>query len=166
MSEPARKPAARVLTRSDAETLALGGRLAATYEPDRHGALRLYLSGELGAGKTTLTRGFLRALGVSQAVRSPTYALLEEYATTKGMILHADFYRLSGAADLESLGLADYDRPGALWIVEWPEQASPGLPPADIALHWRTHSDIREVHIEACTEAGEGWARRLEAALR
>ncbi len=98
----------------------------------------LYLQGDLGTGKTTLTRGMLRALGEQGAVRSPTYGLIAEYETPRGRVLHLDLYRLRSAAELAALGLADYLADSLLWLIEWPEQAQGGrLPTADAACCWR-----------------------------
>ncbi len=88
----------------------------------------LTLSGELGAGKTTLTRGLLRALGERGAVRSPTYTLIETYALGGRQVHHLDLYRLRDAAEVEGLGLRDLLTAGALLIVEWPERDASSRP--------------------------------------
>ena len=83
----------------------------------------LTLSGALGAGKTTLVRGLLHALGHPGTVRSPTYTLVEPYAFDDWRVLHLDLYRLAGGRDLETLGLRDELDADTLLIVEWPERA-------------------------------------------
>ena len=83
---------------------------------------RLYLSGELGAGKTTLVRCFLRQLGVLDAVKSPTYTLVETYIVKNMPIHHFDLYRLQSAQELHYIGLEDYFSDDAIVIVEWPEK--------------------------------------------
>lgn len=124
-------------------------------------ALRAYLSGDLGAGKTTLVRGLLRALGVVGAVRSPTYSLLEHYQAGQWDVLHLDLYRLGAPEDLLALGLADHDGPHALWLVEWPEQAGPGLPRADLSLRLSGDSAGHRIAAEAGTEFGRSWLSKL-----
>lgn len=113
-------------------TEAFGRELAAQLEDGAGGVI--YLHGELGAGKTTLVRALLRALGVTGAIRSPTYTLMEPYELGSRRVLHMDLYRLE-AADLEQLGLDDYPPAETLWLVEWPKKGGQHLPAADIELH-------------------------------
>ncbi|MFA5938651.1 MAG: tRNA (adenosine(37)-N6)-threonylcarbamoyltransferase complex ATPase subunit type 1 TsaE [Sinimarinibacterium sp.] len=93
---------------------------------DRSGVV--FLEGELGAGKTTLTRGFLRALGVVGTVRSPTYTLMEPYEIGARTVVHMDLYRLRDPEELWGLGLDSYSPDRALWLVEWPEKGADLLP--------------------------------------
>ena len=133
-------------------TLALGAALARAGL--REGAV--YLAGDLGAGKTTFVRGFLRALGVTGLIRSPTFTLVEEYQAGAAAVVHYDLYRLSAAEELEYLGLRDHLGSGALCIFEWPERGS-GVLPAPVL-------DVRFDYI-----AGEGTqtaARRVWCAAR
>lgn len=103
---------------TEAAGAALADRLAPFTEP-----LLLGLTGPLGAGKTTLARGLLKALGVSGRIKSPSYALIEPYETTGGPVHHLDLYRIEEPGELEFLGLPDFlDEPG-LVLVEWPEKA-------------------------------------------
>src|SRR5262249_20166784 len=100
------------------DTEAFGARLAAT-RPQSRTLATMYLSGDLGAGKTTLARGFLRASGITSSVRSPTYTLVEVYETPVISIVHLDLYRLSDPEELEPLGLRDWAAPGYVWLIEW-----------------------------------------------
>ncbi len=117
----------------------------------------LYLSGELGAGKTTLAASVLRALGVTEAVRSPTYALVEIYAASSGVAVHVDLYRLGGADEVEQLGLRDHLRAGTLIVIEWPERGRQALPQPDLLVELEVIAHGRMCRIEAKTTAGEAW---------
>ena len=118
--------------------LARGGRLALTQpELERWGErfgqaaaapLVVAISGELGAGKTTLVRAICRGYGVAGEVTSPTYALVHEYASPRGPVHHLDLYRLSSAAELTNVGWDDIIGADALVLVEWPERAEGRLP--------------------------------------
>jgi tRNA threonylcarbamoyladenosine biosynthesis protein TsaE len=94
--------------------------------------LTIFLQGELGAGKTTLAQGLLRALGVTGTIRSPSYTLVEPYDTSLGLILHADLYRLTNARDVEALDLFDAATAARVLLVEWPERAQDLLPVPDL----------------------------------
>lgn len=120
------------VTRDGAETEALAATLLGK-TPVRGDRSRIVtLSGELGSGKSTFARGVLRALGASGPLKSPSYTLLETYELPGANVVHLDLYRLKDPDELEHLGLADYDRPGQLWLIEWPENGAGRLPPADL----------------------------------
>lgn len=88
----------------------------------------IFLQGELGAGKTTLTRGFLRALGYKGIVKSPTYTLLETFQLPDILLYHFDLYRLIRPEDIKEIGLSDYLTEDAICLIEWPEKAKGFLP--------------------------------------
>jgi tRNA threonylcarbamoyladenosine biosynthesis protein TsaE len=141
-----------------AATQALGARLARTL-PER---AVVHLHGDLGAGKSTLARALLRALGVTGTIRSPTYTLVEQYALpANGLAVHMDLYRIGHPGELEFLGL---DPAGArLWLVEWPERGGSALPPVDLDIHLALEGAGRRCRLQPRTPAGVQWLARLEA---
>ena len=128
----------------EAAMLALGATLA-TRLP--HGGL-ITLHGDLGAGKTTLVRGLLRALGHCGIVKSPTYTLVEPYSLAALTVYHFDLYRVADPEELEYMGIRDYLRPDALCLVEWPEQAGNSLPKADLQVFIHHAGNSRRVEIK------------------
>jgi tRNA threonylcarbamoyladenosine biosynthesis protein TsaE len=124
--------------------------------------LQIQLHGDLGAGKTTLARGFLRALGYAGVVRSPTYTLVESYAVGAVMVVHADLYRLQDPDELEALGLRDLAGGDHIWLIEWPERAGRRLPAADIDITLVAHSGFHSIEWNASTPAGAQWLARVE----
>ena len=148
--------------RTAEDTEELGGRLARA-RPAADAALAvLYLSGELGAGKTTFARGFLRALGVADAVPSPTYTLLELYPAGALTIVHVDLFRVRDATELESLGLREWARTGHVWLIEWPERGGTRLPPADLTLAFAAGAEGHDIEVGARSALGEDWLARLQ----
>jgi tRNA threonylcarbamoyladenosine biosynthesis protein TsaE len=145
----------RWLTRSGEQTEALGASLLGTPPPPGTACRVVTLSGELGSGKSTFARGALRALGVRGPIKSPSYTLLETYELPTVQVLHLDLYRLHDPAELENLGLADYHRPGHLWLIEWPERGEGRLPPADLGFVFSIATDghcIERIEFVAATK--------------
>ncbi|MDX5332802.1 MAG: tRNA (adenosine(37)-N6)-threonylcarbamoyltransferase complex ATPase subunit type 1 TsaE [Gammaproteobacteria bacterium] len=136
---------------------ALGARLAAAAQAP----LVVFLEGELGAGKTTLVRGWLHGLGHQGAVKSPTYTLVEPYELPAGSLYHFDLYRLSDPEELEYMGIRDYLVGDAVALIEWPERGAGILPGADLAVAIDYRPDGREVRLRALTPDGQAVLDRL-----
>ncbi|NNM69536.1 MAG: tRNA (adenosine(37)-N6)-threonylcarbamoyltransferase complex ATPase subunit type 1 TsaE [Gallionella sp.] len=132
-------------------TLACARRLAATIKP----GMVIYLHGDLGAGKTTLVRGILNALGYNGRVKSPTYTLLEPYQIGDLQLRHFDLYRFNSPEEWESAGLDDEIDGENIFLIEWPERAPGCLPPADIAVRFTILDEGRELKIDAYSHLGE-----------
>ena len=135
----------------EAATLALGARLAHCLAP----GMTVYLEGGLGAGKTTLVRGLLRALGYAGRVKSPTYTLVESYAFSGFIVYHYDLYRLHDPREWEDAGFRDDVRDDALRLLEWPEKGRGRLPPADLRITLEWSGDARRARIAALSEKGK-----------
>jgi len=143
---------------NETATLALGKHLAEAC-PDK--LCIIHLEGELGAGKTTLTRGFLRALGHQGNVKSPTYTLVEHYHLAQRAIFHFDLYRLSDAGELEFLGLDDYFTDKAICLLEWAQRGSEYLPAPDLLVQLDYHDHARKAAIEAKSALGKQICAKL-----
>jgi tRNA threonylcarbamoyladenosine biosynthesis protein TsaE len=142
-----------------AATQLLGAELARGIAPGI-----IYLNGDLGAGKTTLARGFLRGLGYDGKVCSPTYTLVEPYTVEPCRVYHMDLYRLADAEELEWLGLRDMLAEDALLLIEWPERGSGFLPAADLTIDLDYSGAGRAASLHAGTAVGERWLTVMEAA--
>lgn len=151
---------------NEAATRSVGEKLAQqAFSP-----LRVYLSGPLGAGKSSLVRMFLRALGVQGAIKSPSYALVEPYELSKYKVYHFDFYRFFDQNEWVESGFRDYFEENAICLVEWPEKANGVLPQADLhftlsyVLGKQAEGGLetgRTIHVEALSDAGERILRQL-----
>jgi len=149
-----------LLTDSE-HTDALGHALAGSRPP----RAVVYLQGDLGAGKSTLARALLRALGVQGSIRSPTYTLVERYPLPAGgEAWHLDLYRIGDPGELEFLGL-DPDNT-VLWLIEWPERGTGGLPAADLQVALAVDGDGRAAALVPLSPSGEEWVARLGADRR
>jgi len=137
--------------RGEQATVELGGRLAKAL--GKGGAV-VFLQGTLGAGKTTLTRGVLQALGHQGAVKSPTYTLVEPYQLGDRGVFHFDLYRLGSPEELEYMGIRDYFLDQNLCIVEWPERGESVLPGPDLTVDLSASGAGRLAVFTASTERG------------
>ncbi len=109
----------------------------------------VYLHGDLGAGKTTLVRGILHALGHQGKVKSPTYTIVEPYQLTLGQLYHFDCYRFQDPEEWEAAGFRDYFNPHSICLVEWPEKVGDLLPPATIEIRFDILPEGRQLHISS-----------------
>ncbi|GAB1595883.1 tRNA (adenosine(37)-N6)-threonylcarbamoyltransferase complex ATPase subunit type 1 TsaE [Lysobacter claricitrinus] len=145
---------------ADAEATAALGRALARTRPAR-GVLHLH--GDLGAGKSTLARALLRELGVTGAIRSPTYTLVERYPIAGGDALHLDLYRIGDPGELDFLGLDPAD--AVLWLVEWPERGGAALPAPDLRVDLELSATGRNVEITPCLPGSDRWLTNALAAF-
>ncbi|MFZ3323105.1 MAG: tRNA (adenosine(37)-N6)-threonylcarbamoyltransferase complex ATPase subunit type 1 TsaE [Usitatibacter sp.] len=153
--------ALKTILPDEAATLRLGAALGLALEPGHV----VYLRGELGAGKTTLVRGALRALGHEGSVRSPTYALVELYEVSRLNLHHFDFYRFRDPREWIDAGFRESFNGRNVSLVEWPEKAGGLLPPADLEIALALHGTGRSAELTSRSIAGQKSLARIEASF-
>ena len=118
---------------------------------------RIHLRGDLGAGKTSFARAFLRACGITGRIKSPSYALLESYNLSNLNFYHLDFYRFSDTREWMDAGFRDILHPEAVVLIEWPEQAGSLLPPPDLDINLDYQDNGRHASLTAHSNKGKSW---------
>ena len=168
------QPVNQINLSDEAATLKFGAELAAATFQERisgevafeglgtpHLGGMIYLQGDLGAGKTSLARGFMRAFGYTGAVKSPTYTLVEPYEFELCNIYHFDLYRLAEPEEVAYLGTDEYFAESNLCLVEWAEKGEKWLPPADLVIDIADEGTGRRLTCQSLTEKGTIIAKRL-----
>ena len=145
-------PQLELYLENETETLKLGKKLARLCPPEQ---FTIHLEGDLGAGKTTLSRGLLRELGHQGNVKSPTYTLVERYDLANKTVFHFDLYRLSDPEELDYLGLDDYLSNNSLCLIEWAQQGGDYLPKPDLLISLTYQNDGRHASISPHSIAGK-----------
>lgn len=141
-------------------TCKLGAALAASIAP----RTVIHLHGELGAGKTALSRALVQSLAPGTRVKSPTYTLIESYDTPRGTIHHLDLYRIADPGELEFLGLADLAAAGGSLVIEWPGKGGDATPPADLVVALAYAGSGRSALLTAVSSPGESLLASVLAA--
>lgn len=116
---------------SEVDTATIAKKLAEVVVSNNLQTLKVYLSGELGAGKTTFSKYFLQALGIEETIKSPTYTIIESYNANNLEVDHIDLYRIQ-EEDLYDLGFLEDEH--KIWLIEWPEKGGNSLPECDLLL--------------------------------
>ena len=144
--------------KDEAATVSIGNRLAKSIT---QGAV-LFLHGELGAGKTTLSRGIVQGFGHTGKVKSPTYTLVEPYELETQSIYHFDLYRLADPEELEFMGIRDYFTAESICLIEWPERGYGAIPEPDLEIQMQYDENQRIITLTAHTVRGKKIISNLE----
>lgn len=162
---------------SEEKMMAFASRCAAVFANAAIDGGLIFLEGDLGAGKTTFSRGLLRGFGHTGPVKSPTYTLVETYdviatqtsvasqATTEGKpltVCHFDLYRVADPEELEFMGIRDYLEGAHLCLMEWADKGLGFLPTPDLVLSIADIKDGRQLSWQAGTEKGQAWCQKLD----
>ena len=143
-----------LLIEGEAAMVTFGERLGRALAVRLNEGVTVFLLGDLGAGKTTLSRGVLRAFGHSGPVKSPTYTLVEPYLLDDVRVNHFDLYRLGDPEELEYMGIRDYFSSDSLSLVEWPHRGEGFLPQPDITVTVTVSGNGRQLKLQAGTDLG------------
>jgi tRNA threonylcarbamoyladenosine biosynthesis protein TsaE len=143
-------------------TVAMGKQLAVIVKDELKQGIVAYLNGDLGAGKTTITRGFVQGMGHIGHVKSPTYTLVEPYDLVDWQVYHFDLYRLGDPEELEFMGIRDYFNENCCSFIEWPEKGYGLLANADITINMAYQGEQRMVEFHANSSLGKSLLMALE----
>ncbi len=136
-------------------TIAMGKQLADIVKKELKQGVVVFLNGDLGAGKTTLTRGFVQGMGHIGHVKSPTYTLVEPYDLPDWQVYHFDLYRLADPEELEYMGIRDYFNSNSCSFIEWPEKGQGMLPEPDVSIDLAYLDEQRQISLQAKSALGE-----------
>jgi len=139
----------------ESATIAMGNKLADIVKKSLKQGIVVYLYGDLGAGKTTLTRGFVQGMGHNGHVKSPTYTLVEPYELNEWQVYHFDLYRLSDPEELEYMGIRDYFADNCCCFIEWPEKGHGMIKAPDLQINLAYSDEQRTLSLQAKTALGE-----------
>ena len=156
-------PAIRFYLENEDETLRLARCFAEAFKQSGLGFARIHLSGDLGAGKTTFSRGFIQSFGHQGNVKSPTYTLIEPYHLPEITIHHLDLYRLGEPEELEYLGIDDICQDQGICLIEWPERGAGLLPEPTLSLELKHLEHGRALLARAHNAQVEGWLEQTQS---
>jgi len=146
----------------EAATVAVGNALAELVKNTIKRGIVVFLAGDLGAGKTTLSRGFVQGMGHKGHVKSPTYTLVEPYDLAPWQVYHFDLYRLGDPEELEYMGIRDYFNDNCCCFIEWPEKGAGLLAKADLSIKIEYIDEQRNITLHAETALGNELLTALE----
>ncbi len=147
---------ATIVTENEKETIAFAKKLSGYLKP----GMLILLEGDLGAGKTTFTKGIGEGLGIARIIKSPTYTIVREYTEGRIPLYHIDLYRLE-EGEVEDLGLDEYFMKDGVSVVEWPSVALDELPPERLELKLSTDSETPNQRKIECTAVGRQYEQLL-----